>query len=117
MSGRTKRSENIWHNARIPVRTNKMAHDGNLNRSKTESTGREGLKSAGKSNGEEATLRKGSLPKSHVVTTLSYDVNKGKAIECAEKQNLSDEKTGKGNLAQTPAGKKLPTFPCECGCE
>jgi hypothetical protein len=69
------------------------SHNGNLNRSKVPATGVEGLKSTGKSNDTEATLRKGSLPKSSSVTTVDRDANKGKTIKCAQKQNTSDEKS------------------------
>jgi hypothetical protein len=68
-------------------------HNGNLNRSKVPATGVEGLKSTGKSNGTEATLRKGNLPKASAVTTVDRDANKGKAIKAAQKQNTSDEKS------------------------
>ena len=68
-------------------------HSGVLNRSKVPATGVEGLKSTGKSNGTEATLRKGSLPKSSAVTTVDRDANKGKCILAAQKQNTSDEKS------------------------
>jgi hypothetical protein len=55
-------------------------------------TGVEGMKSAGKSNGEEATLRKGSLPKAEAVRFVDRDANKGAATKAAQKQNSSDEK-------------------------
>lgn len=34
---------------------------------------------------------------------------KGAAVKAAERQNLSDGKTGVGNLVQIPAGRKTPT--------
>ena len=64
-------------------------HNGNKNRSKIVAKPDEGTKSAGKSNGTEATLRKGSLPKASAVTTVDREANKGKAIEAALKQNVS----------------------------
>ena len=60
-----------------------QTHSGNLNRTKVAAQPEEGTKSAGKSNDPEATLRKGSLPGSSAVTTVSPDVNKGKAKELA----------------------------------
>jgi len=61
-------------------------------RKKIPATGVEGVKSAGKSNDAEATLRKSSLPKSEVVTQVNRDANKGAAVKAAQKQNTSDEK-------------------------
>lgn len=94
-------------------------HNGNLNRSKVPATGVEGTKSVGKSNGEEATLRRGNLPKASTVTTVDRSANKGKAVECARKQNLSDQKSGVGNQAQVEAGKERPTTTSSgnCGCK
>ena len=68
-------------------------HNGNLNRSKVPATGVEGLKSTGKSNGTEATLRKGNLPKASAVTTVDRDANKKACVMAARKQNTSDEKS------------------------
>lgn len=94
---------------RVPQKSE--TKNGNLNRSEQgEPSKKEGPASAGKSNDPECTLRKGSIPAASAVTTVDRDKNKGAAIKCAEKQNLSDGKTGKGNLAQIPAGKNFPTF-------
>ena len=49
------------------------------------------------------------MSKSEKVKQVDRDANKGAAIKAAERQNLSDGKTGKGNLAQVPAGKDFPT--------
>ena len=80
----------------------KKTHNGNLNRSKVPATGVEGVKSAGKSNGPEATLRLGSLPPTSVVTTVNRDANKGKAIKAAQLQNTSDQGTWPKNRNVIP---------------
>ena len=86
-------------------------HNGNLNKSKPAAPSKdEGTTSVGKSNDPECTLRKGSLPAASAVTVLPLEGTKGIAAKCAEKQNLSDGKTGRGNLAQIPVGKNFPTF-------
>lgn len=86
-------------------------HNGNLNKSKPPAPSKdEGMASAGKSNDCEATLRKGNIPAASAVTVLPLEGTKGVAAKCAEKQNLSDGKTGRGNLAQIPVGKAFPTF-------
>ena len=41
-----------------------------------------------KSNGPEATLRSGNLPKGEAVRSAKYD--EGAAVRCATKQNISD---------------------------
>lgn len=64
-------------------------HNGNKNRSKIVAKPDEGTKSAGKSNGPEATLRAGSLPKSEAVRHVDRDANNGAAIREALKQNVS----------------------------
>jgi hypothetical protein len=85
-------------------------HNGNLNRSvRSGPQAEEGVCDRVKSNDPEASLRKGSLPTASAVTTVDRDANKGKAIKCAENQNLSDGKTDVGNLAQVPVGTKRPT--------
>jgi hypothetical protein len=61
-----------------------------------------------KTNNETASLRLGNKPKAEKVRTLPLKGGK-EAIEAAEKQNLMDGKTGKGNLAQIPAGREYPT--------
>lgn len=68
-------------------------HDGNKNRSKAPAPDRGEGTQGGKSNGETATLRTGSLPQASAVTTISNDVNKGAAVRSAQKQNTSDEKS------------------------
>ncbi len=68
-------------------------HNGNLNRSKIAAKPDEGMHSAGKSNGPEASLRRGNLPPASSVTTVDKDANKGKCILAAQKQNTSDEKS------------------------
>jgi hypothetical protein len=64
-------------------------HNGNLNRSKVPATGVEGLKSTGKSNGTEATLRKGNLPKASAVTTVDRNANSGAHAKSVLAQNIS----------------------------
>jgi hypothetical protein len=46
--------------------------------------------SGSKSNGPEATLRSGNLPKAEAVRQCSC--NEGAAVKAAQKQNTSDEK-------------------------
>lgn len=65
--------------AKMPEQT----HSGNLNRTQVDANPDAGKESAGKSNDPEATLRKGSLPASSAVTTVSPDVNKGLAVKLA----------------------------------
>jgi hypothetical protein len=84
-------------------------HDGNINKSKQPAPEKGEGTSGSKSCNETATLRSGNLPKAEAVRTLSFDVNKGAAIKRAEDQNLSDGKTGKGNLAQVPVSRDNPT--------
>jgi len=52
-----------------------------------------------KDNSECASLRMGNLPKAEAVRQAT--VSSTKAVECAERQNLSDDKK-KGNLAVIP---------------
>lgn len=66
----------------------------------------EGLKSSGKSNDAEATLRKGNLPKSEAVRTVDPNVNKGEAIEEACEQNCSMVANGKMVLNVIPNSSK-----------
>lgn len=72
-------------------------HNGNSNRSTLAATGTEGLKSTGKSNDCEASLRKGNLPKPEAVRTAT--VQKGAAVAAAHKQNRND---GGDGLAVIP---------------
>ncbi len=84
-------------------------HNGSLNRSKIVAKPDEGMHSAGKSNGEEATLRKGNLPKSEAVRTLPLTGGK-EAIECALKQNWSLTSDGTKILNVIPnSGKAVLT--------
>ena len=73
----------------------------------------EGVKSAGKSNGPEATLRNGSKPKASAVTTVDRDANKGKCVLAAQKQNTSDEKSWpKGrNVIPNKSDESILTHP------
>ena len=64
--------------AKMPEQTK----SGNLNRTKVAAQPEAGTRGV-KDNSTEATLRKGSLPGSSAVTTVSPDVNKGKATELA----------------------------------
>lgn len=92
---------------RVPQKSE--TKNGNLNRSEQgEPPMGEGAHGA-KSNDCEATLRKGSMPKSEAVTTVDRDKNKGFAVKCADKQNHSDEKYGKDGLNQPPSGRDYPT--------
>jgi hypothetical protein len=60
-----------------------------------------------KTNDSLATRRLNNLPKaSKVETAKPVGVV---SLKNAERQNLSDGKTGKGNLAQVPAGREYPT--------
>jgi hypothetical protein len=61
-----------------------------------------------KSNDPEATLRKGSLPKSSAVETAKEQ--KGAAVKCAHKQNEND---GGPSVAVTP-NKYTPAPMCGC---
>ena len=56
-----------------------------------------------KDNSECASLRMGSLPKAEAVRQAT--VSSTKAIECAKRQNLSDDKS-KGNLAVLTNSKR-----------
>lgn len=86
-------------------------HTGSLNTSRPPAPSKgEGAASVGKSNDPECSLRKGNIPAASAVTVLPLEGTKGLAAKCAEKQNLSDGKTGRGNLAQVPVGKDFPTF-------
>jgi hypothetical protein len=87
-------------------------HNGNLNKSKQPAPAeKQGMKSAGKSNGPEATLRKGALPKSEAVREAkSID---GAAVKAAAKQNRSDE----GNNVTVIPNKRIPAPPDTHGCE
>jgi hypothetical protein len=49
----------------------------------------EGLKSSGKSNDAEASLRRGNLPKAESVRTIDPDANKGETTDEACEQNSS----------------------------
>ena len=88
--------------AKMPEQT----HSGVLNRTKVDANPEAGVKSAGKSNDPEATLRKGSLPQSSAVTTVDRDANKGKAKELAQgcdennnpKKRTGHSKSGGGNF-------------------
>jgi len=83
--------------------------NGNLNQTEQgEPLVGEGVRGA-KSNGETATLRLGSLPKSEAVTTVDRNKNKNFAVRCADKQNHSDEKYGRDGLNVPPVGKEHPT--------
>jgi hypothetical protein len=53
---------------KVPEQT----HSGSMNRSKIVADPQEGSRASGKSNDEEATLRKGNLPKSEAVTTAKF---------------------------------------------
>lgn len=64
--------------AKMPEQT----HSGQLNRTKVDATPEAGTRGS-KSNDSEATLRKGSLPQSSAVTTVSPDTNKGLATKLA----------------------------------
>jgi hypothetical protein len=60
-----------------------------------------------KTNSTTATLRNGNKPKaSKVETAKPVGVV---SLGNARRQNESDGKTGVGNLAQVPAGRKTPT--------
>jgi len=77
---------------------------------KIESTGVEGVKSAGKSNAEDSTLRKGNLPKSEAVRTVDVNQNKNAAQEAALKQNISLTSDGTKILNVIPnSGKAVLT--------
>ena len=89
-------------------------HNGNLNRSTMAAKGKEGLKSAGKSNDNEATLRKGNLPKAVAVTTVDRDANKGAAVKAAKTQNESLCSDGSRYLNQPPLGAKFPSVVVNC---
>ena len=67
-------------------------HVGNENRSKPPAPEKGEGASGNKSNDCEASLRRGNIPPSSAVTTIDPNANKGKAIQCAQKQNTSDEK-------------------------
>ncbi len=80
---------------------------------KIEATGVEGMKSAGKTNDEEATLRKGNLPKAEAVRTLSHTVNAGACVAAAKKQNCSDG----GTIETVLPTKSINAPPDTHGCE
>lgn len=87
--------------AKMPEQTK----SGNLNRSKVAANPEEGTKSASKSNDPEATLRKGSLPQSSAVITVSPDVNKGKAKELASANDDGNPKHRTTNVHGGPTVK------------
>jgi len=58
-------------------------------RKKIPATGVEGVKSSGKSNSEDATLRKGNLPRAEAVRVVDINQNKNAAQDAALKQNIS----------------------------
>lgn len=87
--------------AKMPEQT----HSGQLNRTKIDAQPEAGVKSAGKSNDPEATLRKGSLPSNSAVTTVSPDVNKGKAKELASANDDGNPKHRTTNVHGAPTVK------------
>jgi len=80
-------------------------HSGQLNRTKVAAQPEEGVKSAGKSNDPDATLRKGSLPGSSAVTTVNPDANKGKAKELASANDDGNPKHRTTNVHGGPTVK------------
>jgi hypothetical protein len=86
-----------------------MSKSNNSTASKKENPSHEDGLSSGvhgtKDDSECSSLRIGNLPKSEKVREISNDVNAGKAVECARKQNVMDD----GQLAQVPAGRDHKT--------
>lgn len=82
-----------------------QTHSGNLNRTKVAAQPEEGTKSAGKDNSPEASLRKGSLPQSSNVTTVSADTNKGLAKKLAGDNDNGNPKHRTTNVHGGPTVK------------
>jgi len=77
---------------------------------KIPATGVEGVKSAGKSNSEDATLRRGNLPKAEAVRTVDINANKGAAQKSVLQQNISLTSDGTKILNVIPnSGKAVLT--------
>lgn len=84
-------------------------HNGNLNKSKQPAPSMsQGAHSAGKSNGEEATLRKGNLPKAEAVRTA-------KPVEGAGLKSAKNQYESSG-VHPMGSGKNA-THVCSSGCD
>ena len=78
------------------MKTPAETHSGSMNRSKITADPQEGSRASGKSNDEEATLRKGNLPKAEAVTTA-------KAVEGAHAAALKPQLGEHDDTRRTPS--------------